>query len=370
MLGRIMPGSKLVFTHDQLGQAIGFEYYPADTHLLNIIEDYCQKIVDLTGVKNFVIDREINSIEIAELFDDHRWGLICLLDANQYGGVESFSKKFSKRLSDGTILYKATWSHWRDDPRYFVVVKEPERTLVYWYTKQVKKQNLTAEQIVTLYRRRGGVQENSFKEMIRHGALNTNFGNKKVWGPDRTHQRKIDRLDKKILKLTAKKQKIQQLICIQEDKVHHSRQKQHPKLLAVREQKLAQLHRQENEIQCKINAIEAQKQQMGQPGLRGDRDFRKQTIMTFRTAWMENALRDFVSLLTNSMEEPVGIEIILELFFYRTGIMVETDRAISYWISCKNLSPKYQGLLKKVIEGFNSISLASRGKPIFAKIDN
>ena len=201
MLGRIMPGSKLVFTHDQLGQAIGFQYYPPDTHLIHIIEDYCQQIANQTGVTNFVVDREINSVEVARLFDRHQWGLICLLDVNEYGGVESFSKRFSKKLTDGTILYKATWSHWRDDPRHFVIVKESERTLVYWYTKKVAQQNLTAEQIVELYRRRGGLQENSFKQMSAHGGLNTNFGNKKVWGPDRTHRRAITKLDKKIAKL-------------------------------------------------------------------------------------------------------------------------------------------------------------------------
>lgn len=370
MLGRIMPASKAVFTHDQLGQVIGFEFYPADTHLLHIIEEYCKEIVDLTGVTNFIIDREINSVEVAKLFDSHRWGLICLLDANQYSGLESFSKKFSKQLPDGSVLYKATWDYWRDDPRYFVVVEQPDRTLVYWYTKSVARQRLTAQQIVTLYRNRGGIQENGFKQMIKHGALNTNFGNKKVWGPDRTHQRKIDRLDKKIAKLVSKERKIQQLICIQEDKIRQSRQKQHPKLLVIREQKLTQLLRQQNEIQAKIDAIETQKQQIGRPCLRGDRDFRKQTIMTFRTAWTENALRDFVSLITNLMDTPVDIEIVLELFFYRSAIMVETDSRISYWMSDTNLSPRYRGVLEKVVEGFNRISLTSRGKPILVEIAN
>ena len=68
---------------------------------------------------------------------------------------------------------------------------------------------------------------------------------------------------------------------------------------------------------------------------------------TIRTAWIENALRDFVSLLTSTLETPVDIEIVLELFFYRSGITVEIDGGIEYWIDCsKNLSPQYQHILK------------------------
>ena len=368
MLGRIMSGSKLVVAHDLQGQAIGLEYYPPDAHLINIIEDFCKQITALTGVTNFVIDREINSVEIARLFDRNQWGLICMLDANEYKGLESFSKTFSKELSDGTRLYKASWMHWRNDPRRFVVVEEKDRTLVYWYTRKIARQRLTAEQIISLYRRRSELQENSFKRMQAHGALNTNFGVKKVWGLDRAHQRKIKELDKKIKNEANRLHKLEAKIDEQVYKVEESIAREHGRLFDRRIKKLENLEDQEDEIKAKISNLEKLKQQLGEPISRSDRDFRKQTIMSFRTLWIENALKDFVSLLTKSMEIPVDIEIVIALFFYRRGIMVESDDKITYWIDSKNLSDDYQGILKNVIEGFNRISLTYRSKKIWVQI--
>jgi len=370
MLGRIMPGSKLVFSHDQSGQAIGFEYYPPDTHLIKIIEDYCRKIVGLTGVTNFVIDREINSVEVSRMFDDNKWGLISLLDANEYEGVESFNKKFSKELAGGSKLYKATWKHWRNDPRRFVIVKESERTLVYWYTKAIDRQGFSAEEIINIYRRRGDTQENSFKHMIAHGALNTNFGGKKAWGPDRSHQRKIDKLNEKIDKLRKRANKYHQQLWEEMKKVMESFKNRHERLLIKRYRKYNNLLSRYEKIKDEIEKIEKQKLQLGEAGLRADRDFRKQTIMTFRTAWVENALKDFVDLLTRSMDKPVDVEIILKLFFNRRSIVVEGDTAICYWVDGNNLSPGYQKILGEIIRGFNLISLTSRGKSIFAELVN
>ena len=39
--------------------------------------DYCEKVVALTGIKLFAIDREVNSEEVARAFEDRKWGLIC-----------------------------------------------------------------------------------------------------------------------------------------------------------------------------------------------------------------------------------------------------------------------------------------------------
>ena len=43
-----------------------------------------------------------------------------------------------------------------------------------------------------VYRERNEIQEQSFKGMIDHGALDINYGRKTVIGPDRHHQRKTE----------------------------------------------------------------------------------------------------------------------------------------------------------------------------------
>ena len=281
MLGRIMSGSKLVVTHDKDGNAIGFDYYSPDTHLINVIEDYCQSIVDLTGVKNFVIDREINSAGIANLFEEHGWGIICLLAANEYDGLDSFNKHYCKTLDDGTVLYKASWKFYRkDDPRYFIIAKEKDRVLVYWYTKKVAKLGLRAERIIKIYRTRAEVQENGFKRMIAHGALNTNFGYKKIWATDRHHQRKVEEIEGKIIKLRRRLRKLQDKIEEQMLKIQESINRKHNLLFYARFRKLMDMEDQEFAINKQIAGLESEKDKLGEPGLRADRDFRKQTIIS------------------------------------------------------------------------------------------
>ena len=61
-----------------------------------------------------------------------------------------------------------------DDPRHFVIVEPAEgKPLVYWGTSQVVAA-LEPTAWPRVYRARTEVQENSFKRMIDHGALDTN----------------------------------------------------------------------------------------------------------------------------------------------------------------------------------------------------
>jgi len=62
------------------------------------------------------------------------------------------------------------------------------KTLVDWATPKVKAL-LEATEWPRVYRARTEIQENSFKRMIDHGALNTNYGRKRIVGPDRHQQR-------------------------------------------------------------------------------------------------------------------------------------------------------------------------------------
>ena len=365
--GKVMAGSCALIAHDQNAQAIAVEYHPPDTHMSQVIEEFCAGIVEVTGISNFVIDREINSCKTARLFIANDWELICLLAANEYKGTESFKKHFSKELEDGTRLYKASWKEYReDDPRKFIVAKKPNKVIAYWSTPKLFDQ-LTGEQVVNTYCNRTEIQENSLKDMKMHGALDVNYGRKTISGIDRTHQRKVDKLNKRIEKQKIKLEKIQNNIIKQNRKVTQSILKRYRALLITRQNKLQQYQQKELEIQKKIEELGQQKNELGSSGQREDRDFRKQQIMTCRTAWLENQLKLFINLLSQKLDKPVDIETIISLFFHRTAIVIEAKDRILYKFNTKGLSPKFQNILKKLIDGFNCISLCHRGKKVLAE---
>jgi hypothetical protein len=102
MLGRIMAGSQAVIAHNEAGQALFVEYYPPDRHLSQVIVEYCQKVVEATGISLFVIDRAVNSVAIASAFAKQGWGLLCMLDDNEHDGLSSFDATPVGTLDDGT----------------------------------------------------------------------------------------------------------------------------------------------------------------------------------------------------------------------------------------------------------------------------
>jgi len=126
MLGRIMAGSQAVIAHDETGQALFVAYYPPDIHLSQVIVAYCQKVGAATGSALFVIDRAVNAVAIARAFNDQGWGLLCMLDDNEYQGLDSFEATQVDTLADGTRVYSGPWKVSRpDDPRRFVMVEPP-----------------------------------------------------------------------------------------------------------------------------------------------------------------------------------------------------------------------------------------------------
>ncbi len=59
-----MAGSQAVIAHNQAGQAVCVLFSP-DIRIPRTIATYCQEVVAATGIDVFVIDREVNSGEIA-----------------------------------------------------------------------------------------------------------------------------------------------------------------------------------------------------------------------------------------------------------------------------------------------------------------
>jgi hypothetical protein len=102
MLGRIMAGSQAVITHDEAGQALFVASHPPDIHLSQVIVDYCQKVALATGLSGCVIDRAVNAVARARACAPQDFGLLCMRDANEHHGLESFDATLEETRKDGT----------------------------------------------------------------------------------------------------------------------------------------------------------------------------------------------------------------------------------------------------------------------------
>jgi hypothetical protein len=103
---------------------------------------------------------------------------------------------------------------------------------------------------------------------------------------------------------------------------------------------------------------------LGAPKERRDRDFRKQTLMTFRTLWLENALMAFMAVLVGHLASAVSQACLFTLLFERSGTRLEMASQVIYWVNGAGLSVSYQRLMMEVIDGLNTIGLIEQGKPI------
>ncbi len=365
MLGRIMAGSQAVIAHNEAGQALFVTYHPPDQHLSQVIVAYCQKVVEATGGALFVIDRAVNAVAMACAFDKQGWGLLCMLDDNEHDGLDSFAATEVATLEDGTRVYSGPWKVPRqEDPRYFVLVEPTEgKTLVYWGTPKVREE-LEVTEWPRVYRERSEIQENSFKRMIDHGALNTNYGRKKIVGPDRHQQRAREQLVHALTGLQQRADKKGDQIKAQQDKVAESAAKGHGKRLEQRQRTLAVMEKEYKDVQHKQDQLAAQEAALGPPGERADRDFRKQTIMTCRTLLLENALNAFLVALLGTLQMKVSLECVLTLLFERSGARMETAAQVIYWVNTTGLSGPYRRLLVEVAEGLGAMDLRDQGKPI------
>jgi hypothetical protein len=284
MLGRIMAGSQAVIAHDEAGQAVFVVYSPPDMHLSTVIVAYCQKVAEATGSALFVIDRAVNAVALARAFNDQGLGLLCMLDDNEHDGLESFEAILVDTLEDGTRVSSGPWKEPRpDDPRHFVIAQPPEdKTLVSWGTPKVEDA-LETHQWPRVYRERNEMQEHSFKRMNDHGALKTNDGRKKIVGPDRHQQRKREKLDQSLEAAHQRVDKKAEALKAQQGKMAESESKGHGKRLEQRQRALVVVEKDLKDAQNNHAKRTEHASAIGPPQERADRDFRKQTIMTFRT---------------------------------------------------------------------------------------
>ena len=365
MRGRIMAGSQAVISHDETGQALYVAYYAPDMHLSQVILAYCERVAQATGSDLFIIDRAVNSKAMAQAFDEAGLGLLCMLNDNEHEGLESFEATEVETLADGTRLYQGPWKPARaGDDRHFVIVAPTEgKTLVYWGSPRVQAE-LEAQKWPELYRARTEIQENAFKRMIEHGALDINSGRKTIVGPDRHQQRaeaKVrvsleaaqSRVEKKSRALEAKRKQMAQ----SEAKGHGKRLEQRQRAATVLEQELGEAIQHEARLQEHIDDLE-------EPKERADRDFRKQMIMTIRTLFLENLLGAFMAALGAVLPKKVSLEQVLKLLFERSGSRIERDNEVMYWVNTTGLSRSNQRLLGEIVEGLSAMGLVEGGKTV------
>ena len=219
-----------------------------------------------------------------------------------------------------------------------------------------------------MYRERNERQENSFKRMIDHGALNTNYGRKKIVGPDRHQQRAREKLDQAVQAAQQRLGTKAEALKVQQDKVAESVSKGHGKRLEQRQRALVSLAQERQDAQDTHDQLVAQAQALGPPRQRADRDFRKQTIMTVRTLLLENALTSFMAVLVGTLTMKVSLDCILHILFERSGARMVTGSQMIYWINTTGLSAAYQRLLTAVVDGLCAMDLRAQGKPIHVRL--
>jgi len=369
MLGRIMAGSHAVIAHNEAGHALFVAYYPPDIHVSQVIVAYCHQVALATGTALFVIDRAVNAVAIACAFDNQGFGLLSMLDDNEHDGLDSFEATAVDTREDGTRVYSGAWKVPRpDDPRHFVIVKPTEgKTLVYWGTPQVKE-TLETTEWPRVYLERNEIQEHSFKRMIDHGALNTNYGRKKITGPDRHQQRVREQVEKSLKAAQKRVHKKAEERKAQQDKVVESESKGHGKRLEQRQRALVVVEKELKDAQHTHAQLTEQAVAIGPPRERADRDFRKQTIMTVRTLLLENALMAFMVVLCGRLQTKVSLDCILRILFERSGSRMATASQVVYWVNTAGLSLPYRRLLSEVVDGLCAMELQDQGKPIRVRL--
>jgi hypothetical protein len=238
---------------------------------------------------------------------------------------------------------------------------------VYWGTPKVQDA-LAVTEWPRVYRERNEIQENGFKRMIDHGALNINYGRKTIVGPDRHQQRAREKLEQSLVAAQQRLAKKAEALKMHQDKVAESAHKGHGTRLAQRQRALAVAEKESKDAQAHHDTLAAHASALGPPRERADRDFRKQTIMTFRTLLLENALTSFMAGLVGTLTMQVSLDCILHILFARSGARMETDSQIIYGMNTTGLSVAYQRLLTAVVDGLGAMDLRDQDKPIHVRL--
>ena len=189
--------------------------------------------------------------------------------------MSDWNVKHIGELEDGSKVYSGPWKDPGKDFRIFVIVEKDDKLLPYWGTTHMEK---IAKPIdwPKIYSRRTEIQENSFKRMKDHGALNVNFGTKKIETEDRHHQNKLKMLEDGSTSILKKIESKEEKIKEQERKVEESKKKGHGKRLEQRKRLLDEIRCELEKLKQKKKAIEKKRslseiRKTGMTGIFGNR---------------------------------------------------------------------------------------------------
>jgi isopentenyl diphosphate isomerase/L-lactate dehydrogenase-like FMN-dependent dehydrogenase len=165
-----------------------------------------------------------------------------------------------------------------------VVIAQPpeDKTLGYWGTPKIEDA-LETPQWPRVYRERNERQEHRFTRMNDHGARKTNEGRKKIVGPDRQQQRKREKLDQSLEAAHQRVDKQAEALKAQQGTRAEAEATGHGKRLEPRQRALVVVEKDLKDAQNNHAKLTEHASAIGPPKERADRDFRTQTIMTFRT---------------------------------------------------------------------------------------
>ena len=194
----------------------------------------------------------------------------------------------------------------------------------YWGTPKVTEALETTEW-PRVYRERRERQENGFKRLMDHGALNTTYGRNKIMGPDRQQPRARAQLTQALEATQTRVDKKADAVKASQDKVAASEAKGHGKRLEQRQRAVVSGAQERKDAQHQHAPLAAHASALGPPKERAEREFRNQTIMTLRTRLLENALTSFMAVLLGILNIQVSLDGILRVLFERSGTRMETD---------------------------------------------
>ena len=214
------------------------------------------------------------------------------------------------------------------------------------------------------YRERNELQDNSFKGLLDHGALNTHDGRQQMVGPDRHQQRAPEQRDKSLEGLQPRVDKRVKKVKAPQDKGAESAATGHGPRLEQRQRTLAVLDKARKDAQHQQGQRAAQAAALGPPGERAERACRQQTSRTFRTLLLENALTSFITALVGHLQAQGSVACLLSLLCERSGSRVEPGSQVMYWVNAAGFSVTYRRLLGEVVDGLCAMHWRSQGKPI------
>ncbi|WYD82308.1 MAG: hypothetical protein V8K32_07935 [Candidatus Electrothrix gigas] len=86
--------------------------------------------------------------------------------------------------------------------------------------------------------------------------------------------------------------------------------------------------------------------------------------MTFRTLLVENLLMAFIRLFNNKLDQKIGTDTLMSIFFRRSGICVETASEITYELNTTGLSSHYKKVLGDIASELTAMGIQRHGKRI------